>query len=147
MPSIVSNLKSIRSSDLLLKLDTETHSITPMDFHDWCDEKGPTLTLIKTDDDKIYGAYNPISFISENIYTEADTAFIFSYIDNNFTMYHIKEPELAIKQSGYEFSPWFGVVNNADLFISYKHPSKSYCNLGNVSYINLIFNHILGVSK
>lgn len=68
LSSIVWNLKPLQSSELLFKTDTHKELITPMDFHDACDDKGATLTIVKTSDNQILGAYNPVSFISENVY-------------------------------------------------------------------------------
>lgn len=34
-------------------------------FHNICDDQGPTLTLIKTKDNKIFGGFTPLSWKSE----------------------------------------------------------------------------------
>ena len=35
------------------------------DFHKYCDNKGPTLTLVKTADNKIFGGFTPLNWKSE----------------------------------------------------------------------------------
>ena len=32
------------------------------DFHKYCDNKGPTLTLIKTTKNRIFGGFSPLSW-------------------------------------------------------------------------------------
>ena len=59
-------------------------------------------------------------------YIESEDSFIFTFDNNEFTMYHVNEPMIAIKQSEYQYSPCFGEVDKSDLFISFKYPQKSY---------------------
>lgn len=47
-------------------------------FHLCCDNKGPCVMLVKANKHYIFGAFCPVSFMSENLYTETDEAFIFS---------------------------------------------------------------------
>ena len=35
------------------------------DFHKYCDNKGPTLTLVKTTENKIFGGFTPLNWKSE----------------------------------------------------------------------------------
>ena len=67
IPKIWSNLPKLRSSERIFMVNVDKEDISPMDFHDEWDEKGPTLTLIKTSNNRIYGAYSPVSWISENV--------------------------------------------------------------------------------
>ena len=51
------------------------------DFHKYCDDKGPTLIIIKTTKNKIFGGFTPLSWkdIKGNKkYDESDQTFIFS---------------------------------------------------------------------
>ena len=51
------------------------------DFHKYCDNKGPTLTLIHTNKGKIFGGYTPINWESPNsgyLLKTDDLTFIFS---------------------------------------------------------------------
>ena len=58
-------------------------------------------------------------------YSDTEESFIFTVEKDELTMYNLFEPMLAIKQSQYQYSPCFGEVDKADLFISYKYPDKS----------------------
>jgi len=48
-------------------------------FHSRCDRKGPTVTVILSNNDKIFGGYTSLSWESRNTgYTQDTTAFIYS---------------------------------------------------------------------
>ena len=126
-------LPRIKSGILLYQ--TSKDGVSPVTFHDKCDNKGPTLTIVKTGDNHIFGAFNPISWISEAMYTECDNAFIFQLCDG-IEYKPIKFPlrpymkHHAIKQNEKLYSPGWGELDSADLFISYKNLENSYSNLG-----------------
>ena len=125
----------IRSGELIYKVSL--HGSTPETFHHYCDNKGPTLTIVKTVDNYVFGGFNPVSWMSENMYNETEEAFLFSLSDGKYRkplrcpLKHSKK-KYSIKQSDAEFSPGFGETNEADLFIAYKNIQNSYSNLGNV---------------
>ena len=50
------------------------------DFHDYCDNKGPTLTIIKTTENKIFGGFTPLNWDSSGLSKNDndDQTFIFS---------------------------------------------------------------------
>ena len=50
------------------------------DFHKYCDNKGPTLTLVKTKNNKIFGGFTPLNWENKNIQKndESNQTFIFS---------------------------------------------------------------------
>ncbi len=50
------------------------------DFHNYCDNRGPTLTIIKTTNNKIFGGFTPLNFDSYGgiKYDKDDQTFIFS---------------------------------------------------------------------
>ena len=50
------------------------------DFHKYCDNKGPTLTLIKTTKDKIFGGFTPLNWSNDGGYKTdlKNQTFIFS---------------------------------------------------------------------
>ena len=126
-------LPKIKSGILLYQISKDGAS--PITFHEKCNNKGPTLTIIKTNDGHIFGGYNPISWINEAMYNECDDSFIFSLSDG-MNIKPIKCPlkkymkKYAIKQNENMYSPGWGEVDNADLFISYKNLDNSYSNLG-----------------
>jgi len=110
---------------------------SPELFHEKCDNKGPTIILIKLDSGHIFGAFNSLNYKSKFEYEESDNNFIFSISDGK-----IRKPirckvikqmkRYALKQSGKENSPGFGISNSADLFIAFKKLNNSYSNLNTV---------------
>ena len=52
------------------------------DFHKYCDNKGPTLTIIKTTNNKIFGGFTPLNWENsgngENKYDKSNQTFLFS---------------------------------------------------------------------
>ena len=128
-------LPKIKSGILLYQISKDGAS--PITFHERCDNKGPTITIVKTDTGHIFGGFNPISYISEAMYNECEDSFIFSLSDG-IEIKPVKCPvkrymkHHAIKQNDKMYSPGFGEIDSADLFISYKNLANSYSNLGKV---------------
>ncbi len=128
-------LPRIKSGCLLYRVSKDVSS--PQNFHKFCDNKGPTLLIIKTIDGYVFGGYNPISWISEYMYNETENAFLFSFTDGKYRK-PLKCPiyktmkRYAIKQNEYDYSPGFGETDNADLFIAFKNLKNSYSRLDNV---------------
>ena len=126
-------LPKIKSGILLYS--TLKDGISTITFHKKCDNKGPTLTIVKTVDGHIFGGYNPRSWVSESMYNECDNSFIFSLSDGK-SIRPVKCPlieykkNMAIYQNEELNSPGWGEVSEADLFISYKNLENSYSNLG-----------------
>ena len=50
------------------------------DFHKYCDNKGPTLILIKTTKNKIFGGFSPLSWNNKggDQFDKSKQTFIFS---------------------------------------------------------------------
>ncbi len=72
----VSMFPKFSSVSLLYKMSED--GIGTKTFHILCDNKGPTVMLVKANKYYIFGAFCPLSFMAENLYTESDDAFIFS---------------------------------------------------------------------
>ena len=98
--------------------------------------------LIKANKHYVFGGFNPQSWMSEQLYLECEDAFIFSLArkkgdnkDDGLTPYKCQvrssKVDKAIKLNDENYSPGFGEADISDLFISFKHPSKSYSLLGN----------------
>lgn len=47
-------------------------------FHTICDNQGPTLSLIKSEHDKVFGGYTSRSWQSDNTFHKDEEAFVFS---------------------------------------------------------------------
>jgi len=51
---------------------------TSANFHSNCDNKGPTITIIKTNKDKIFGGFTSLPWDQSGSYRQDTTAFLFS---------------------------------------------------------------------
>ena len=96
------------------------------DFHKYCDDKGPTLTLIKTTKDKIFGGFTPLNWKSkgESPKDKSNQTFIFSInLMKKFDM--ISTEKLAIRYSN---SVNYG---DSDIYLSSNLKNgNSYANSG-----------------
>ena len=101
---------------------------TTQAFHNMCDNKGPTITLILTTEGWIFGGYSDIPWNTESYsfeweYKESKEVFLFSI--NLQKKYPIKNPNYAIFCRGNQ-GPTFGI--GPDINIRNNSLSeKSYC--------------------
>ena len=51
-------------------------------FHAFCDNKGPTITLIKSVGDCIFGGYSDVSWTSRGAYIQSTDAFLFAFVSS-----------------------------------------------------------------
>ena len=101
--------------ELIFKM-TE-NGFTAKDFHHYCDNKGPTLILIKTSNDEIIGGFTPLNWETtterEKKYDELGLTFLFSLtLNKKFDM--IKRYTYPAIQNVANLGPEFGVD---DLFL------------------------------
>ena len=78
------------------------------DFHKLCDNKGPTLIIVKTDKNKIFGGFTPLDWNSKGgtICDESKGTFIFSLdLMKKFEMINIKKKAIRCES---EHGPIFG---------------------------------------
>ena len=63
-----------------LKFKMSINGFSNNDFYKYCENIGPSLTLIKTTKNKIFGGFTPLNFKqnARNIYDKSDQTFIFS---------------------------------------------------------------------
>lgn len=113
------------------------------DFHKYCDDKGPTLSLIETKDNLIIGGFTPLNWKNDkgvSVYDFSNQTFIFSL--NTMKKYDLIDPNK--KKAIYnwvEYGPNFGDGNirlkkNLNLGESCSH---NYC-----SFINNDYNELTG---
>ena len=99
--------KDIIKSELVFKMSENGESWE--DFHKYCDNKGPTLVLIKTTKDKIFGGFTPLNWKKEeNTYIKdiSNQTFIFSLnLNKKFDMKNFEQKALRYKT---KFGPIFG---------------------------------------
>ena len=96
------------------------------DFHKYCDDKGPTLTLIKTTKNKIFGGFTPLNWKNQGyeIKDKSNQTFIFSL--------NLKKKYNMLKKDGYaiycrkDYGPNFG---NSDFDLNENMKTgESYAN-------------------
>ena len=70
--------KNLIYTELIFKMSE--NGSNGSDFHKYCDNKGPTLILIKTNNNRIFGGFTPLNWISQSITLndESNQTFIFS---------------------------------------------------------------------
>ena len=79
-------------------------------FHALCDNKGPTLTLIRTIAGHIFGGFTTISWDSSASYKNDTHSFLFS-VDKQIKFPIVKNYESAIYCSSV-YGPIFGIGND-----------------------------------
>ncbi|GBC37042.2 hypothetical protein GLOIN_2v276891 [Rhizophagus irregularis DAOM 181602=DAOM 197198] len=101
------------------------------EFHENCDEKGPTLVVIKIKDSHdIIGGYNPSSWSSSGFWKVTNKSFIFSFKNGSFRndiLSRVRDQSTAIHDNfnhnlgfGYRDLLWFKDKSNlAKIFILY----------------------------
>jgi len=65
-------------------------TFTAPKFHELCDNKGPTLSIIKSKDGKVFGGYTSASWSSVRGYKKDEKAFLFSL--SSKIKYKAKDP-------------------------------------------------------
>jgi len=96
---------------LIFKASTDGR--TSKVFHDKCDSKGPTITVIRTANGSIFGGFTNISWLSKNGHAYDSAAALFTLVNpHNFpetlyeTNYEKKRPNITHNP---EYGPTFGV--------------------------------------
>ena len=96
------------------------------DFHRYCDNKGPTITLIETNKGKIFGGYTPINWESPGCQDKIDDlTFIFSL--NSMTKFTKYKEGYSIRLNK-SYGPIFGTGHD---FYLYEHMNNGSSNNGN----------------
>ncbi|GES76313.1 carbohydrate-binding module family 13 protein [Rhizophagus clarus] len=83
-------------------------------FHEVCDDKSRTLTIIKVKDcDEIIGGYNPIEWKSDDSHGITKDSFIFSFSNDDVILSRVSDDKKAIF-NGLCYGPSFG---DRDLYV------------------------------
>ena len=128
------------------------HDYTARSFHEYCDDKGPTLIVIKSSEGWIFGGYTTQSWSGYGIYNDMifyiignkddDKAFIFTLKNSHGvepTQFMKKEEKKQAICCYPDYGPLFGSAFTSliDIYINDKHNEKSWCftnNNGNNSF-------------
>ena len=98
--------KDVISSEMIFRMSKDGDKSE--DFHKFCDNQGPTLVIVQTTSNKIFGGFTPLNWKSteEKPIDKNNQTFIFS-LDFNKRYDQVKLNSQAIKCSK-EFGPNFG---------------------------------------
>ncbi|XP_067047341.1 uncharacterized protein [Acropora muricata] len=105
-----------RNGQWILCWRASLHGWAVRTFHSLCDNKGPTVTIVKDTNNNIFGGYTSIPWRSENLYKNDPKAFLFSL--KNPTHNPRKLPQLdrwTSVDDNANCGPTFG---NHDLYIA-----------------------------
>jgi hypothetical protein len=98
-------------SNMTLLFDSMEDGDSVSEFHSKCDNKGPTLTLIKTVNNRRFGGYTCMSWDESDTWKADSNAFLFS-LDKRKKILHDANQSSSIYCSG-SYGPYF----NSDLMI------------------------------
>ena len=104
-------------------------------FHAFCDNKGPTITLLKSVGDCIFGGYSDVSWTSRGAYIQSTDAFLFAFVSNGLgtTPFRGRVFQNAgsamYDNSGY--GPTFGGGHDLRIASDSNSNTNSYMNWGN----------------
>ncbi|GBC01084.1 hypothetical protein RclHR1_04060012 [Rhizophagus clarus] len=111
--------------DLLLRGSRDGFSETT--FHEYCDNKGPTVTIVRIKgSNEILGGFNPCDWINDLNYSSADESFIFSLDRKNLEnsiFSKVIDSKHAIYNSP-KYGPCFGgegITSDFELLFKEKH--------------------------
>ena len=78
------------------------------DFHKYCDNKGPTLTLVKTTENKIFGGFTPLNWKSEKKGFIDNDNFTFIFSLDLKKKFHLLDKEKVAIYCKEDNGPCFG---------------------------------------
>ena len=84
------------------------------DFHKFCNGKGSTVTIVKGENDHIFGGYVTVPYSSDKKSHYDDKAFLFSL--TNMKKFLIKIKNKAVRHNSL-WGPYIGYTDNCDLSI------------------------------
>ena len=115
-------------SNIKMIYQATKHGDKSENFKQHCNNKGPTLTIIKSENNEIFGGFTKCNWTNENFaYSYDECAFLFSI--TNKKIFDIIKPEKAIinYNIGYAFT-CFGNTNDWDgIYLSDRFLSEKYC--------------------
>ena len=122
---IKSDNNEIKNVSFELCYDAKTNGDNKNDFHKFCDKVGPSLLIIKTEDNYIFGGYtkeNWETIDNDYIFKNDDTAFLFSI--NNKQRLKVKNGQKAIVIDK-NYGPIFGQGNAYEICFSFPFLSNT----------------------
>ncbi len=136
---ILSALKEkINFSSMKIIYQATIHGDTGRDFKLHCNNKGPTLVIIKSKNNEIFGGFTKCNWTNKNFdYGYDKDAFLYSITNKKYFNVIIPEKAIINYDEGYAFA-CFGNQNNWDgiyIFDSFLSEPQCYCNPKNLTNI------------
>ena len=130
--------KNINNIDLIFTMTKNGSS--SKDFHKFCDNKGPTLIIIKAKNDRIFGGFTPLNWEiknGDNIYDESNQTFLFSLnLMKKFDMINTKKVAIRNASYGPSFGDWdLKIEENLKEGVSYANSSCNFFTNKNLELI------------
>jgi len=120
--------KEYRNKKIKLVYKGSKDGMTATAFHEKANNKGPTITIIKSKQDRIFGAFMPESWTSRNGYINTTKSWLFSLTSK--AKYVMNDPNTYAQYGGYDYSsygPTFGGGHDIYLATDFGG-SSNYCN-------------------
>ena len=122
------------SSDWRLIYRGTRDGFSASSFHTFCDNKGPTITLIKSVGECVFGGYSDVSWTSRNNYIQSTDAFLFAFVSNGLGTTPFRGRVFRNSYAMYDHSghgPTFGGGPDLHIVSDSNSNSNSYMNWGN----------------
>ena len=134
--------KDILKYELIFKMTENGEK--PEDFHKHCDNKGPTLIIIKTTSNRIFGGFTPLNWNNDSdlYYDNTKRTFVFSL--NLMKKYELKTSSSRAIYNQSKHGPTFGFNDNGAIVfksslkegISYAKSDSNYLSDKNLELTN-----------
>ena len=106
-----------KMSSWSLLFTASQHNFSAAAFHQHCDGKGPTITVVKAANGRVFGGYTSVSWAASGGHQQDPSSVLFACGPSGVRLFRIK-PD-CISQAVYHYSsygPTFGV--NGDMYLS-----------------------------
>ena len=117
--------------------DMNINGSSSKDFHNYCDNKGPTLTIIKTTKNKIFGGFTPLDWNNNgyNKYDKDNQTFIFSL--DLIKKYDLIDKNKTAIYCNSQYGPYFGgrdfsIENNMKKGETYANSATNFITNNNL---------------
>jgi hypothetical protein len=119
---------TLRKTELIYKASRDGFDANT--FHNRCDNKGPTLTIARSDNNYLFGGYTSVAWTSSGSWTIDPNAFLFTLTNPNDippTKYPVQSSQTQYTvYHGNGYGPTFGAGH--DLHISSNSNSNNSCS-------------------
>ena len=103
-------------------------------FHDRCDNKAPTITIVQTQKNIIFGGYTEAQWDSERCTKKDENTFCFSLTNNK--KYLQNEGNNSSILCSKDHGPWFGIC-----FFGVGYNKDNFCSDSSANYLNELGNY------